>query len=73
MIEFVEERFEWIPGPQEFHRVEHDLDTLVHMRPLRPDVTRERVQTGWQLITSMPIEENAQLFVVDLWSRTTSV
>lgn len=68
MIEYAQERYEWVPGPREFRRVE-DTDTLLDLRPLAADVSRQRHAEGWHLIVSTPLQENAQLYLVDLWAR----
>lgn len=68
MIEYAQERYEWVPGPREFRRVE-EVETLIDLRPLVADVSRQRLADGWHLIASTPLTENAALYLVDLWAR----
>ena len=68
MIEYEQERYVWVPGPREFRRVESDA-TLVDLRPLVADVSRQRLNDGWHLVASTPLEENAELYLLDLWAR----
>ncbi|MGJ9414412.1 hypothetical protein ACHAAC_17060 [Aeromicrobium sp. CF4.19] len=68
MIEYAQERYEWVPGPRELRRVETD-DTLLDLRPLAADVSRERLAQGWHLVASTPLQENAKLYLVDVWAR----
>lgn len=67
-MEFEVDRFAWVPGPREF-RLLLDEDVLVDVAPLRPDVHRQRLRDGWNLVSTKPATENAQDLVLDLWTR----
>lgn len=72
MIEFAEDRYEWIPGRREFRLLEDEL-VLVDVKPLRPDVQAQRLRDGWSLLTTFSTVENAQERLMDLWSRSTNI
>lgn len=69
MFDTIEDHYRWDSVNQVFVLIEDDPG-LVDVRPHRIDVQAARVQAGWELMTTVQTEENAQPAVVDVWIRT---
>jgi hypothetical protein len=68
MFDTIEDHYRWDSVNQVFVLLE-DSPGLVDVRPLRVDVLAARVHAGWELMTTIQAEENAQPAVVDVWIR----
>jgi hypothetical protein len=68
MFDTIEDHYRWDSVNQVFVLLEDDPG-LVDVRPHRVDVQAARVHAGWELMTTVQTEENAQPAVVDVWIR----
>lgn len=68
MFDTIEDHYRWDSVNQVFVLLE-DNPGLVDVRPLRTDVQAARIGAGWELMTTVQTEENAQPAVVDVWIR----
>lgn len=71
MFDTIEDHYRWDSINQVFVLLEDDPG-LVDVRPLRVDVQAARVHAGWELMTTVQTQENAQPAVVDIWIRMPS-
>jgi hypothetical protein len=68
MFDTIEDHYRWDSVNQVFVLLE-DNPGLVDVRPLRTDVQAARIGAGWELMTTVQTQENAQPAVVDVWIR----
>ncbi len=71
MFDTLEDHYRWDTVHQVFVLLERP--GLVDVRPHRVDVQAARVGAGWELMTTVHTEENAQPAVVDVWIRAQTV
>jgi hypothetical protein len=70
VIDEFEDHYRWDPVHQVFVLLK-DEPGLVDVRPQRVDVQAARVAAGWELMTTVQTEANAQPAVIDVWIRAT--
>jgi hypothetical protein len=70
VIQQLEDHYRWDPVHHVFVLLEDDPG-LVDVKPQRVDVQAARVAAGWELMTTVQTEANAQPAVIDVWIRTT--
>lgn len=68
MFETLEDHYRRDTVHQVFVLLEDDPG-LVDIRPRRLDVQAARLGAGWELMTTVQTEQNAQPAVVDVWIR----
>ncbi|QGG39897.1 hypothetical protein [Aeromicrobium yanjiei] len=70
MIDTLEDHYRWDSVGQVFVLLEQEPG-LVDVRPHRVDVQAARIHAGWELMTTVTLDElNAQPGVIDVWIRT---
>jgi hypothetical protein len=72
LFDTIEDHYRWDSVNQVFVLLE-DNPGLVDVRPRRVDVQAARVHAGWELMTTVQAEENAQPAVVDVWIRPQAI
>jgi hypothetical protein len=68
VIDKLEDHYRWDPVHRGFVLLEDDPG-LVDVKPLRVDVQVARVRAGWELMTTVQTEINAQPALIDVWIR----
>jgi hypothetical protein len=69
VIVTLEDHYRWDPVRRAFVLFEDDPG-LVDVRPHRVDVQAARIGAGWELMTTVQTEANAQPAAIDVWIRT---
>lgn len=66
----LQDHYRWDSVHQMFVLLEDDPG-LVDVKPQRVDVQAARIHAGWELMTTVTLDEiNAQPGVIDVWIRT---
>lgn len=69
MIHTLEDHYRWNAVSRAFILLEDDPG-LVNVYPRRVDVQAARIGAGWELMTTVETEANAQPAIIDVWIRT---
>lgn len=69
MFDTLEDHYRWDSVHRVFVLLE-DHPGLIDVHPYRGDVQAARIGAGWELMTTVKTESNAQPAVVDVWIRS---